>query len=482
MQQIWNDNEILLGIDGNYYLNKNASNKFKKIYSEYLDDMYSDCLFELEWAKQVTKAYPPTVKEELIDEKKYILSDYEKKYINQKVDIYDLFEYIYNLPTLLKRELSLDEIKKYGNLLNEDFKFVDYSFEIYFNIKKYGLDNSINYTSDWYELLTILSVAKKCNLNNIEFNIKNIDDWLYKNEYYSKDKITVLKSFFDTLKEKKNMYYLSDKIIEYFKAKYDFECAFKYNISFNEQNKIIVNYNGSDDFILMIPKIFKLNVKSVDDIELYLIFIKKKFKLDYNDRKLKIYNNIIHNNTLNFDFLLDNIISIEELTNLLTFPIKYKLSVLNFNIEQIDLWILNNNYYDKKIIDFKNDFYDKIILNITNYYLSSDIICYLNNKFINNSESNKLNSQDSKVYIIEKHYEPVTEIKRKVMIYSLLTGTGIIVCLYLKIILNKESFNIALNCSVNYYKLLHSNSKYRELLKRIDNLLDFFCEFSNTYL
>ena len=483
MQQIWNDDELLLSIDGNYYLNKNASNKFKKCYSQYLDDKYSNCLFELKWAKKVIQTYPPIIKENLIDEKKYILSDYEKKYSNQKINIYDLFEYIYNLSILLKRELSLDDLKKYGNLISEDFKFVDYSFEIFFNIKRYGLDDSINYTSDWYELLTILGVVKKCNMNNIIFNIKNLDDWLYKNGYYSKDKINIIKNFFDTLKCKKNAYYLSNEIIDYFKNKYDFDFAFKNGLSFNEQNKIFVNYNGSSDFILMIPKIFKLNINSIDDIEIYLNFIKKKFKLNYNAKKLKIYNNIIsNNNIINFDFLLDNIINIEDLINVLAIPIKYELEVINFKIEKIDLWLSNNNYYDKKIIDFKNNFYDEIVFNEKKYYLSSEIVSYLNHKFINKSESKKLNNQDQEVYIIERHYKPVTEIKRKIMIFSLLTGTGIIACLYLKIILNKEPFNIALNCSTNYYKLLHSNSKYRDLLRKTGNLLYFFCELSNAYL
>lgn len=485
MQQIWNDNDVTLGNDGNYYLNKNASNRFKKIYSEYLDDKYSDCLFELEWAKQVIKTYPPILKEEnnVIDEKDIILSDYDNKFNGQKIDIYNLFEYIYNLSRLLNRDLSLDELKKCGNILSEDFKFVDYSFEIFFNIKKYGLNKAIDFTSDWFELLTILSVVKKCNIQNIEFNIKNIDDWLYKNEYYSVEKIPILKNFFDRLKNKKNMYYLSNEILEYFKNKYDFDCAFKDGLSFNDQNKIIVNFNGETDFIFMIPKLFKINVKKIDDIEKYLIFIKKKFKLNYNTKKLKIYSSIINNNNiLNFDFLLDNISSIDELSKLLSIPIKYDLDVSNFNIDKINLWILNNNYYDKKIIDFKKEFYDKITLNIQDYYLSSNIINYLNNQFIGNLENKKLNTQDSEVYIIEKHYEPMTEIKRKSFIYSLLIGTGIIACLYLKVILYKDPLTIAVNCSSNYYKLLYSNSKYRELLKKIGNLLKYFCELSNTYL
>ena len=478
MQQIWNDNEVTICSDGNYYLNRNASNRFKRIYSNYLDDKYSDCLFELEWAKQVVKAYPPIQKEENI-----VLNDFDSKFSDQKVDIYNLFEYIYNLSILLNRELSLDELKKYGDILSEDFKFVDYSFEIFFNIKKYGLDKSINFTCDWYELLTILNVVKKCNMLNIEFNIKNLDDWLYKNNYYTQEKISTLKKFFDTLKSKKNMYYLSDEILEYFKNKYDFECAFKGGLSFNEQNKIIVNYNGESDFIFMIPKLFKIDVKSIEDIEKYLNFLKKKFKLNYNTKKLKIYSNIINNdNTLNYDFLLDNISSIKELSSILSIPVKYDLNVNNFNIEKIDSWILNNNYYDKKIMEFKKDFYDNIISNKQNYYLSLDIINYLNDKYIDSLEGKKINSQDSKIYIIEKHYQPMTEIKRKLFIYSLLTGTGIIACFYLKFILNKEPFTIAVNCSSNYYKLLYSNPKYRELLKKIGNLLNYFCELSNTYI
>ena len=476
MQQIWTDDEITIGNDGYYYLNKNASNRFRKYYSKYLNNEYLECLFEVEWAKEVIKNFPPKIED---NDKEIILNDYNKKYNGEKIDIYILFDYLFSLSSLLNRNISLEELKKYGNMLNYDFKFVDYSFEIYFNIKNLGLDKTISLTSDWYELLTILNVVKKCNIYNIDFNIKNIDDWLYKNKYYSKDNISILNSFFDTLKNKKNLYFLSNEILDYFKNKYDFDCAFKDGVSFNEQNKIIVNYNGDIDFIFMIPQLFNIDVKNIKDIEKYLNFINKKFKINYNTKKFKIYMDILNNkNVLNYNYLLDNISNIEELCSILTIPEKYKLNVINFDIEKIDLWLENNNYYDKKIIEFKELFYD----NIKKFYSSLDIIDYLNNKFINSIEPQKFNTQDLETYIIEKHYQPMTEIKIKKLINSLLIGTGLIACVYLKIILNKDSLTIVINCSANYHKLLHSNSKYKELLKKTGVLLYYFCELSNIYL
>lgn len=482
--QIWTDDEILLD-NGVFYLNKHASNKFYEIYSKYLDDSYSNCLFELEWAKKVVKNYPPKNIRNLTenDETCMVTTDYKKKFKDEKVEVFQLFEYIYSLSSLLNRSIGIDEMKKYGYLLNEDFKFVDYSFEVYYDLKNSDLLSTINTVSDWYELLNILNIANMCNYVDYKFKVEYIDDWLLKNNYYDNDKISALKKFFSVLKEKKNVYYLSEEILNYFNERYDFNSAFRYSVSFSEQRKILDNYNADENFVLLIPKILKIDIKNFDSISKYLIFLKRKLGLSYSTEKISFFEKVLcSDEPLDIMDLINNSNNIDELLNSLSLPIKYSLDVKELNISVLDEWFNANNYYNENIIELRNNFFDIIESNPRDFCFGNNILNYFKYKFENTFKNKILNTQECEVYLIEKHYEPMTEAKKKLFVYSVLSGTGIIASLYLTIILKYDPIKVTMNCTSTFSKFFNTNNKYSYLSEKLGNLFYHFGDISTTML
>ena len=477
MNNFCNEDELITTSNGIRYLNKEASRRFYELYKDVIDEKYSDTLFRYDLALKAYQSLPREIKKELSDIDKLKI-EYNKLTNDNIINKKDFFSLLYSCSKIIKKRVSLNDLKEYAKELNNDLYSNNINeFDLYITLCQKGFIFVLNNCCETLEdLLYIFNLEVELDINSDDISNEIIDEWINKNNFYSKDNINDFNRFISNIKISNNCY--SNELFLYLNKKYDLISISKYSISIEEEIKIKDNFESNVDYIFKIPSILNREIE-YDELINYALYIKDKYKIDYDENSLKLY---IRIKDINKPVILTNLLgyvdNLYDLLTLLQLPIIYKFEVENIDLSLLDNWLNKHNYYslkNKKVLETK--FLNSLKTCPKDYFDSTKIVEHI--------ESNTKCSDiklDSDEYIILKKYRPVTDMKKKKLIGSLFFSTGIIASLYLTIIKNENPSRVILNCTKTFSKYSMVNNDLKNIIENINSLDIYFKDILTTNL
>ena len=475
MNYFFNEDETIITPNGIRYLNKEASRKFYELYKDIIGGEYNDTLFRYDLVLKACKSVPRKMKKELnnIDKLKI---EYDKLSKDNNISKKDFFYLLYSCPKIIKKKVSLNDLKKYAEELNYDLYINNINeFELYIVLCQKGFKFVLeNYCENLDDLLYILEIEQELDIKSKDVDVDIIDNWIHSNKFYSNKYI---KDFIDFInKIKMNKYYYSSEIYYYFDNKYDLYSLIEYKIPIEEQLKIIDTYNSKIEYLFDLSKILN---KKIDDDGLvnYALFLNRKFKVDYDENSLKFFVRLkMDNKPIVLVDLLEYALNLFDLLRLLQLPIIYKLEVSSIDLDILDEWFNKHKYYSIKNREIlENKFLNSLKSCPKDYYDSKAILEHIERKIAKDTVF-----LDDKDYKIIKKYRPVTEMKKKKLVGALLFSTGIVASLYLTIIKKEYPSKVIVNCSKTFKKYGSVNKDLKDAIDKISNLDLYFKKILTT--
>lgn len=486
MEILWSKEDIVVSKNGVLLLNKAASKRFYEVYKDKIDSKYANNLFPVEFAQKAYNICPRNIEDilgKIKNDDEIVYEEYKKFFSVKQPDYISFFNFLYSISKLLDKNVTIDEMKIFGFRLNKTlFKKYEENFSRFVKLKDGDLlsvlNNECNSLDDF---LDILNIVKLFDINSIEINLDLIDNWLLENGYYSLNYAKEFKEFIGKLSKDTENYYFGKTIAKYLFTKYDIKSFVNSSISIEEQIKIISNFDNTPEYLFKIASILnKEDGISNEELVNYAIFLKRRFKIDYEENSLKFFIRLPYENSpVQLTNLLDDAENLFDLLNLLQLPIIYNFEASELDMNALDNWFSNKKYYDTSMLKkLKTKFLEELKTCPRDYFSSQTVIMFLESK-INELEKNKNDENDKNIDIddslkIVKRYKPVTDKKKKKLVASMLFGTGIIASFYLTIIKEENPINVISNCVSTFTKYGDGNIEFKMILNSVGDLIEYF--------
>lgn len=494
---IWNERDIEL-IGGQKYLTEEASKKFYSEYKDYLQGVnLENVKFRLEDAENLVnyfKHQKDVIYSLTNEEKEKLLGIY--KLTSKK----DLFNFFINIPNILNKKMSIEELKWCIHSIDDDFSYYEAYFDLYRDIISNGLNKCIEKCTNYEDVLMYLETYK------LYFNIPyKLNLEILYNLPISEIKIKEqrVKEFLNELKVHSDKYAFCDEIVSYFnKCILEEQEEIEKNKLTPKQKELVEyyeeNYGKSAevtifDFLNLSGRLAGSEGTDFDTLVSNGILLSEKFdnfKFGKKEQKeFKIYFDLSANsnnneNLIDFSDLLNNKInSLDDLLNYLEFFKKYTYPIKPLNLMDIDEWIKANGFYDKN--DEINDFYETIENDPDKYYYGKDIVNYFGKKIVKPvSQSEQFLSEqvEEEKFSILNRIKPMTTKKRKEVIDVSLAAVGIISCLYMTVVLKYNPVTVISNCVSTFKRFFTGNTNFSDLLGRLGNLTLYFSSIVGSFV
>lgn len=343
MIKLWSNNEIIK-IENIDYLDKDASKRFYKVFSNWLSDVDTNSYVNINEATDILNDMESNL---IKDSLKIYNRDYDNTREYNGSDAYECIkdiglklvkEYGYPHQIVTKQTLlSLgDKISsKYKNFhINEEF--LDYE-KLLEDLHSHTVSSLIKKSNDIWDIYSILLLTKRYSITEEYINPSIIDDWLEKNDY----KVDSFKSeiFLKILGEIINRpqdFLSGENIIKYFNNNYEIGRAIKDAINYPVTLDGYSKKNTKQTIIDVYKKLEEIYLKEFNN------------RNDISDKELFEFIESVPKKILDsgFDKELIGKIRFTNLKNILS----KKFSNFNLNQDNFELYLLvKNKLKDKDI-------------------------------------------------------------------------------------------------------------------------------------